>query len=94
MKAHDLIEQAAKLVANDRDKSHGSKQPNHQNIADLWNAYLGSQLKEPLKPSQVAALMCLLKIARTKMGTFNLDNAVDAAGYAGIMGELMILEQD
>ena len=33
-------------------------------------------------------MMCLLKIARTQAGSFNLDDHIDAAGYAGISGEI------
>ena len=33
-------------------------------------------------------MMVLLKAARTKLGKFNLDDAVDMAGYAAIWGEL------
>ena len=33
-------------------------------------------------------MMVLLKIARSKTGTFNLVDFVDAAGYAGIAAEV------
>ena len=89
IKAHELIEQAAKLVAGDRARSHGDKRTNMQNIASLWGAYLGPQLSSPITPEQVAWMMVLLKVARSSGGTKNPDNAVDAAGYAGIAGELM-----
>ena len=32
--------------------------------------------------------MNLLKIARTQAGKFNLDDYIDAAGYAAIAGEI------
>lgn len=33
-------------------------------------------------------MMVLLKAARTRTGTFNLDDFVDMAGYAGCAGEI------
>jgi Domain of unknown function (DUF6378) len=41
-----------------------------------------------ITPHDVALMMMLLKVARTAGGTFNLDNYIDAAGYAGIPAEL------
>ena len=50
----------------------------------LWSAYLGT----PITARDVALMMVLLKVARTKTGAFNLDDYVDAAGYAGIAVEV------
>lgn len=86
--AAELVTRAAGLVGGDRAATHGPKLENHQNIADLWNAYLGRQLNAPIKASQVALMMALLKIARTKCGAMNLDDYVDLAGYAGCAGEI------
>ena len=88
-RAVDIIEHAAQLVGGDRQRQHGDKCENMQNIADLWNAYLGAQLSSPITAEQVAWLNALQKIARTKSGTKNIDSAVDCCGYAGIAGELM-----
>lgn len=72
------------LVSGERSRTHGDKLENHTNIARLWSAFLGV----PLEPEQVALMMVLLKVARTKTGTFNIDDYVDMAGYSGIAGEL------
>lgn len=88
-RAVDILETAAQLVGGDRAKQYGDKRENQQRVADLWNAYLGHQLKEPLRVSQVPWMLCLLKVARSGGGRPNIDNAVDAAGYAAIAGELM-----
>ena len=88
MRAHDICSKAAELVAGDRERTHGAKLPNHQNIADLWNAYLGAQLAAPLTPLQIALMMALLKIARTKLGEFNIDDFLDGVGYTAIAGEI------
>lgn len=86
----DVLAKAAELTSGDRAKQHGDKRANHQNIADLWNAYLkdGPLGKRRLSAHDVAVMMCLLKIARLKSGTFNLDNYVDLCGYAGIAAQL------
>lgn len=84
------ISKALALTSGDRAKQHGDKRENHQNIANLWNAYLrddGPLGKRRLTGHDVAVMMCLLKIARLKSGTFNLDNYVDLAGYAGVAAE-------
>lgn len=75
---------AAELVGGDREKQHGAKQENFDNIAALWSAYLGV----PITARQFAVLMVLLKVARAKTGEFNLDDYVDMAGYAGCAAEV------
>lgn len=84
------LQTALDLTSGDRAKQHGDKKQNHQNIADLWNAYLGHRVpmvRDMLTPHDVAVLMCLLKIARLKSGVHNPDNYVDLAGYAGVAAE-------
>lgn len=85
----EVLTKALELTGGDRAKTHGDKRQNHQNIADLWNAYLkdGPLGKRRLSAQDVAVMMCLLKIARMKSGTFNLDNFIDLAGYAGVAAE-------
>jgi len=84
MLAAEILAEASRLVSTDRQSQHGDKLENHQNIAALWSAYLGVDIS----PAQVAMLMVLLKVARTKTGAYNADDFVDGAGYLGIAGEL------
>lgn len=84
MKAEEICTRAAELVGGDRAKTHGDKFENHLNIARLWSAYLGVALT----PEQVCWMMVLLKVARTKTGTNNPDDALDAVGYAALAGEI------
>lgn len=84
MKAADVLKTASALVSGDREKTHGPKLQNHMNIAALWSAYLGREVT----PHDVAMLMILLKVARTKAGSFNEDDYIDIAGYAGVAGEI------
>ena len=57
---------------------------NHGNIAHLWSWYL----KKEVTAYDVAMLMSLLKIARTKTGNPNKDDIVDGAAYLAIAGEI------
>jgi len=84
MKTSQILQTAEKLVSIDRSKTHGDKKVNHQNIASLWSAYLDY----PLTAKDVAILMVLLKLARTKAGNHNDDDYIDACGYSAIAGEL------
>lgn len=79
-----VLETALALTGGDRAKQHGPKIQNHQNIADLWNAY---KPEAAMTAHDVAIFMALVKVARTKSGTFNVDNYIDGAGYFGIAAE-------
>ena len=83
-KAADICNAAAKLVAGDRQVDYGDKTENHTNIATLWSAYLGT----PVTAENVAIMMILLKVARTKLGSYKEDTYFDMAGYSGIAGEI------
>ena len=76
-------------VLGARGKEHGDFFELHTRIAQLWSAFLD----RPIAPSQVAALMALLKLARSEANPSNDDNIVDLAGYAAIYGELLKLER-
>lgn len=89
--ASEIAKHAAELVSGDRAATHGDKTLNHANIARLWNAYLGCQMRDwnpMLTPRDVALMMALLKVARTSLGAHNPDDYVDAVGYAAIAGEI------
>lgn len=88
MKADEICAQAGGLVSGNREATHGPKRENHQNIADLWNGYLGPRVAGPLSARDVALMMALLKIARTKLGNHNPDDYVDGVGYMAIAGEI------
>lgn len=84
MKNSDILNIASQLVNNDRNDQHGDMTTNHINIAKLWSAYKGVEFTA----HEVAVMMALLKIARTKIGAVNPDDYVDACGYLGIAGEI------
>ena len=80
----DFLRDAMTLVEGNRAIEYGDKVINHDNIAKLWSAYLD----HPLTGHEVAVMMCLLKIARTKLGKRTRDTYVDAAAYMAIAGEI------
>lgn len=85
----DILHEAARIVAGDRNTTHGEKERSFTLIADLWNAYLeGRREWSPIRPVDVAQMMVLLKVARSIQGTMQRDHFLDMAGYAAIAGEL------
>lgn len=94
MKAEQILLSAVDLITGDRAKSHGPKLENHLNIAYLWNGYLRGMSDYTLTPADVAIMMALLKIARTKTGEENIDDFVDGAAYITIAGELSNTNDD
>lgn len=90
MRSADVLAQASKLVGGDRQKTHGDKLQNHQNIARLWSAYLRNRQNPDaeISPLDVALMMALLKISRTQLGDQNPDDFIDLVGYGAIAGEI------
>ena len=85
-----ILETASKLVGGQRHEDYGDKIKNHTNIANLWSAYKDVNIT----PHDVAIMMCLLKIARTKLGAVSEDTYVDGSAYMAIAGECKSNEQD
>ena len=79
----DLLTTAMQLVGGDRHKDYGDKVKNHKNIAKLWSAYKDVEITS----HDVAIMMVLLKIARTKLGAVSSDTYIDGSAYMSIAGE-------
>ena len=88
MKTRDFLEAATKLASGQRQMDYGDKTENHRNIAQLWSAYL----EYTVSPHDVAILMCLLKVARTKLGAVSKDTYMDMSAYSAIAGEIKFNE--
>ena len=90
MNSIQILDKTKKLLSEDREKKHGNKIINHENISRLWSGYLQNKFKLNLVilPEDVANLMALLKIARTQAGEHNEDDYLDTCGYAAIAGEI------
>ena len=87
-KTKECLEKASALVAVDREKDYGDKVHNHTNIARLWSSYLDVKIEA----HDVAILMTLLKIARTKLGAVSEDTYIDMSAYSAIAGEIKFKE--
>lgn len=89
MKSNQFLNQASVLVQGQREKDYGDKVENHNNIAKLWSAYLDI----PITAHDVAILMSLLKVARTKLGAVSKDTYIDMSAYGAIAGEIKFKEK-
>jgi len=82
-----VLDEASKLINEDRASDYGDPKVMHQLIGDFWSTYLGLETK--LTPDQVAMMMALMKIARSTSSP-KFDTYVDLAGYAALAGEMSI----
>jgi hypothetical protein len=87
-KTKEFLSEATRLVGIDREKDYGDKVHNHNNIARLWSAYLDTKIEA----HDVAVMMVLLKIARTKLGEVSKDTYIVLAAYGAIAGEIKFKE--
>ena len=90
-----ILDEAALCILNDRNAAHGEPEDTFPIITRLWDTYLSARgytlHSGLLQAHDVAAMMVLFKIARHSSNPKLRDNAVDAVGYAAIMGELATL---
>ena len=83
----ETLKAAAERVCGSREEDYGSPEDNFAVISGLWTAYTGADVT----PKDVAMMMALLKIARSKAGS-NPDTYVDLAGYAACGAEISARE--
>lgn len=79
-----ILEEAARIVTQDRNVTHGEPEETFGLIAAYWSAHLGIAVSE----TDVAALMTLFKLARLKANPSNPENWVDGCGYLACGGEI------
>lgn len=72
------LEEAARIIAGDRDKQYGGPEDNFTRIAKIWSVILGIEITA----EDVAMMMVGVKVARyaNKSG-FQPDTWIDIAGY-------------
>ena len=90
MTRKEILDAAAQIVTQDRDDQYGPLEDCFAAIGNLWTDYLQAINTNInfLRPSDVANMMILLKIARGANGKPKADNWIDIAGYAACGGEL------
>ena len=74
---HDCVE-----AVRARGATYRRPSAHFEVTAALISAYLGDQLREPLRPDQWGVIMILDKVARSRGRRDHRDNWVDVAGYA------------
>lgn len=93
--AQDILEKATKAIKAGSNK-HGDTYPSFKTIAELWSVYIDGVFTlhrtNKLQPSNVAAMMSMVKIVRALYGD-SIDNYVDEAGYAALNGMLSVQGQ-
>tara|TARA_R110000823_G_C15594715_1_gene464658 strand:- start:262 stop:534 length:273 start_codon:yes stop_codon:yes gene_type:complete len=90
MKTYRFLSEAIRLSGTDRQKDYGDKVENHNNIAKLWSAYKDVEITA----HDVAIMMTLLKVARTKIGSVSKDTYIDMSAYGAIAGEIKFKEEE
>lgn len=84
-----FLDEAKAVVCNDRENQYGSPEDNFSSITTLWETYLDLKTKPyQLTVTDVAIMMCLMKIARISSGSFKEDSWIDAIGYLACGAEL------
>ena len=79
----EILTSANTLVSETREDEHGNFADNAMIIAELWSAYKDVDFT----PHDVAMMMALLKVARTKSNPANKDNYRDGCGYIALASE-------
>lgn len=90
LKRADILNEALRIVTNDREYTYGVPADNFKMIAALWSAYSIINYT----PEDVAIMMALFKIARISTGKYKADNYIDLAGYAACAGEIAAKMKD
>lgn len=72
------LDTAKETVCKNRENEYGKPEYTFDLIANLWTDYLNTDITA----NDVCMMMCLLKIARVKRGTYREDSYMDIAGYA------------
>tara|TARA_R110000787_G_scaffold250820_1_gene356387 strand:- start:1759 stop:2031 length:273 start_codon:yes stop_codon:yes gene_type:complete len=81
---------AAELAVRDRQNSYGSPEESFDRTAKIWNIILAGKLGEEheISATDVAMMMCGMKLSRLIENPGHLDSTVDLAGYASILAEI------
>ena len=84
MNRSECLDKAKEIVNGARQENYGSPEKNFANIALYWSVYLSRDIK----PTDVALMMVLMKLARLENKPDHEDSWIDIAGYAANGAEL------
>lgn len=85
MNRKELLEEAGRTIAGPRQEEYGDARQSFDLIAALWSAYTGARITG----SDVAGMMVLLKVSRTRTSPEKLDSWLDIAGYSALAAEMV-----
>ena len=88
MNRTEILNAAKECICGKCEQDYGSPENSFRQVAELWNAYLGGKIVQPV---DVPLMLVLLKIAQIQTGGGTDDNYVDIAGYAACAGEVATL---
>lgn len=91
MKVLEIIEDC---VCRDRTSTHGEAEDNFADIAAIWNILFRDKLRVPFESLEVAEAMIVVKLTRMRKSLRNIENWVDAGGYATCGGGIVLREQN
>lgn len=78
-----ILQEAERVITTERHDQYGDSQDAFALIAEMWSSWLGTQVSG----YDVAMMMTLLKIARSRHNPGHSDNVVDLCGYAALAWE-------
>lgn len=89
-RAVTTLDQAREAIA-ERQGSYGSPAASFERCAAIWTAILSKKLKpgQCVGAADVVMMMAGLKLARLVETPDHLDSAVDLAGYASLVQEVV-----
>ena len=85
MNRKELLEEAGRTIAGQRQDDYGDARQSFDRIAALWSAYTGSRITA----ADVASMMVLLKASRARTSPEKIDSWLDMAGYAALAAEMV-----
>lgn len=89
-KAEGVVQEAHRIIHEDREGTYGDPDTNIQMIADLWSTYTGVKLTV----YDACNMMELLKIARRKNNPLHRDSLVDSVGYVALQERIAMHRGD
>jgi len=81
-----ILDEAKQLVTKNRAGTHGNAIETLDALAEFWRSYIYVRTGDVvyLNGSDVAEMLCMLKLARKCTGKFHRDNYADTIGYAAL----------
>jgi hypothetical protein len=83
MNRSEILKVADTLINGERASVYGDARKNHEQIAKMWSALLGTEVST----EQVFMCLIAMKLSRLTSTPNHEDSWVDICGYAALAGE-------